>query len=101
MICHRRRVTLSDSPISQTFHAGSLSMRLTPFIACLTALFVTAAATAADSITVHKRLRVDHPNGTFQVKELEEKWDPKQTAIIVCDVWDSHHCVNAVRRVME
>jgi nicotinamidase-related amidase len=28
-------------------------------------------------------------------------WDPKQTAIIVCDVWDAHHCLNAVRREEE
>src|SRR5688500_19704306 len=34
----------------------------------------------------------------YQVKETEESWDPKKTAIIVCDVWDSHHCLNAVRR---
>ena len=28
-------------------------------------------------------------------------WDPKQTAVIVCDMWDTHHCLNAVRRVEE
>lgn len=26
---------------------------------------------------------------------------PTETALILCDVWDSHHCVNAVRRVQE
>lgn len=30
-----------------------------------------------------------------------EKWNPSNTAVIVCDMWDSHHCVNAVRRVAE
>jgi len=30
-----------------------------------------------------------------------EKWDPKQTAVIVCDMWDQHHCLNAVQRVQE
>ncbi len=29
------------------------------------------------------------------------RWLPAETAIIICDVWDSHHCVNAVRRVQE
>ena len=26
---------------------------------------------------------------------------PAETAVIVCDVWDAHHCLNAVRRVKE
>jgi nicotinamidase-related amidase len=30
-----------------------------------------------------------------------ETWDPKKTAIIVCDMWDAHHCLNAVRRAEE
>jgi nicotinamidase-related amidase/type 1 glutamine amidotransferase len=30
-----------------------------------------------------------------------ETWNPTETAVIVCDVWDSHHCLNAVRRVEE
>lgn len=28
-------------------------------------------------------------------------WDPTRTAVIVCDVWDLHHCRNAVRRLEE
>lgn len=28
-------------------------------------------------------------------------WDPRKSAIIVCDVWDLHHSVEAVRRVNE
>lgn len=27
------------------------------------------------------------------------QWDAKKTALVICDVWDSHHCLNAVRRV--
>jgi len=30
-----------------------------------------------------------------------EAWPAKQTAIIVCDMWDAHHCLNAVRREEE
>ncbi len=30
-----------------------------------------------------------------------ETWSPKTTAFIVCDVWDKHHCLNAVRRLEE
>jgi type 1 glutamine amidotransferase/nicotinamidase-related amidase len=37
------------------------------------------------------------------VRPIHERqtWDPARTAIIVCDMWDAHHCLNAVRRVGE
>lgn len=31
----------------------------------------------------------------------DETWQSTQTAVIVCDMWDAHHCVNAVRRGSE
>ena len=37
----------------------------------------------------------------YQAVEAKQKWSPKQTAIIVCDMWDTHHCYNAVQRVEE
>jgi len=33
--------------------------------------------------------------------ERAERWNPSETAVIVCDVWDRHHCLNAVRRMEE
>ena len=33
--------------------------------------------------------------------EQTTEWDPKRTAVIVCDMWDLHHCLNATRRVGE
>jgi nicotinamidase-related amidase/type 1 glutamine amidotransferase len=32
------------------------------------------------------------------VVETPASWDAKRTAAIVCDMWDLHHCLNAVRR---
>ena len=37
----------------------------------------------------------------FHRIQIPAKWKSTETAIIICDVWDSHHCVNAVRRVQE
>lgn len=34
-------------------------------------------------------------------RELPQTWKASQTAVIVCDVWDRHHCLNAVRRMEE
>src|SRR5262245_64007939 len=83
-----------------SFHAvRSMAMRLT---ACAGLLLLTSAIWAAENepLTVHKRLRVEE-GGAYVVRERVEKWTPKQTAIIVCDMWDAHHCLNAVRRVEE
>ena len=33
--------------------------------------------------------------------EQPQTWPAAQTAVIVCDVWDRHHCLNAVRRMEE
>lgn len=56
---------------------------------------------AADAtFKVVKRARVEK-DGAYAIQEQAEQWTPAQTAIIVCDVWDSHHCLNAVRRVEE
>src|SRR5262245_52305187 len=57
-----------------------------------------AAGPDVDAIPIHKGVRSADAGGDFAVRETVESWDPKQTAIIVCDMWDAHHCLNAVRR---
>jgi hypothetical protein len=37
--------------------------------------------------------------GRFHRLIRDETWMAKETAVIVCDVWDLHHCLNAVRRL--
>ena len=32
---------------------------------------------------------------------LRRDWDPARGAVIICDMWDAHHCVSAARRVAE
>lgn len=71
------------------------------FLAALGALLCPLSELfAANPLTVHKRSRVEK-DGAFVVQEKAELWEPKQTAVIVCDMWDAHHCLNAVRRVEE
>ena len=33
--------------------------------------------------------------------DFPQRWPAAETAVIVCDVWDKHHCLNAVRRLEE
>lgn len=49
---------------------------------------------AADELSFTLQSRA--PSGTKQT--VKEQWPPQQTAIIVCDMWDLHHCKNAVTR---
>jgi nicotinamidase-related amidase len=66
---------------------------------------VTAGASDdADPIqnwTVHLRTQVASRAGPQATKPAirTEPWRPAETAIVVCDMWDAHHCYNAVQRV--
>lgn len=54
------------------------------------------AASPTLQLTLQKR--VESKPGEYRVTTTAETWNPKQTAIIVCDMWDLHHCKNAVIR---
>jgi type 1 glutamine amidotransferase/nicotinamidase-related amidase len=42
----------------------------------------------------------DNPS-RFRVVQKKVEWNPKQTAIIICDMWNQHWCKGATRRVAE
>lgn len=72
------------------------------FFAIVFGLSTTLASGAGEvePLKLTMRYRVDR--GDFiETRNKREDWQPKQTAIIVCDVWDAHHCLNAVRRLEE
>jgi nicotinamidase-related amidase len=62
-----------------------------------------AEPTAANALNLTLRDRVPEPadDSAFQFRERKQRWDPKKTAIIICDMWDLHHCKRAVDRVQE
>jgi nicotinamidase-related amidase len=49
------------------------------------------------------RSRVETPSGSgqYQVVQKTVEWNPKKTAIIICDMWDQHWCRGATARVAE
>lgn len=53
------------------------------------------------SLKLRQRVETKAGSGLYQTVLTPETWNPAETAVIVCDVWDSHHCLNAVRRVQE
>ncbi len=51
-------------------------------------------------LVLHARARVPDSGGSV-VKDEVLRWDPGQTAIIICDMWNQHWCQGATRRVGE
>jgi nicotinamidase-related amidase/type 1 glutamine amidotransferase len=58
---------------------------------------------AADTLNLVLRDRVSSPAdpARYEQRERAQQWDPQKTAIIICDMWDLHHCKRAVDRVQE
>lgn len=57
---------------------------------------------AADiDLTLRHQVETSEGSGRYHRTTRTESWQPEETAVIVCDVWDYHHCLNAVRRLEE
>lgn len=82
-------------------------MRLLPWLApalgvALAASPMTPAAIADSSLELTLRSRAAAPGQpAVPASETKAAWDPKKTAIIVCDMWDQHWCKSAAARVGE
>src|SRR5690348_17491304 len=62
------------------------------------------AAEDSGMLKLNLRRRTESSAGSGRYHTLTDHdvdWDARETAIIVCDMWDAHHCLNAVRRANE
>ena len=69
----------------------AILVAVVPTLAFAQPLVMTARDRAVNSADI----------GGYEVRERSLRWDPKQTAIIICDMWDKHWCQGATRRVGE
>jgi type 1 glutamine amidotransferase/nicotinamidase-related amidase len=51
-------------------------------------------------VTRSRALLADN-TGRFRVVQNKVEWNPKETAIIICDMWNQHWCKGATARVAE
>ncbi|HEY1049201.1 MAG TPA: hypothetical protein VGE39_05590, partial [Prosthecobacter sp.] len=65
------------------------------FLSVLSFSFAALAAEAPLSLTLQTRSAIG------KATLVKEQWLPSRTAIIACDMWDLHHCKNAVTREVE
>lgn len=67
-----------------------------------TALLWAGSAQAADFKLEMRYIRELEPeSGQLERRIRVDTWKASETAVIVCDCWDLHHCLNAVRRLEE
>jgi nicotinamidase-related amidase len=89
-------------------------MRRRSFLEILPGAFVMAAAQTLESgseaplpnrprvpgtMSLRARSRREEPSGTGRVSERVLRWQVAQTAIIICDMWDTHTCNLSAQRV--
>ena len=83
------------------------SMKL--FLLCILAftfMIPTMQAGNIDSsqkikVSLQKRLQSDSVKGASVIAQDIQEWNPKETAIIICDMWNQHWCKGATARVGE
>jgi len=63
----------------------------------------SAEKVQSSRLTLQLRYRTETKlgSGRFHTLTRTETWKPSQTAVIVCDMWDLHSCLNATRRGAE
>lgn len=70
---------------------------------CMTGLLVFAPlvshADGTITFTARKQIAADTNQKSWQIVETPTQWDAAKTAVILCDLWDTHPCVNAVHRM--
>jgi len=52
-------------------------------------------------LVTRSRALLDDNSGRFRVVQNKVEWNPKETAIIICDMWNQHWCKGATERVAE
>ena len=70
----------------------------------LVALALTLVGNAAaETFQLNFRSQQETAEGSGKFHSLTKsgKWKAKETAIVVCDMWNDHYCRNAARRVGE
>ncbi len=78
-------------------------MKNLPLLFTLISMLNFSGSLSAEELKLQLRYQqpTSEKSNRFHRLIRQECWDPAETAIIVCDVWDYHHCLNAVRRLNE
>ena len=70
-------------------------------VAAVFAFITLTSAHAASDLDLYTRSRMEKDSNRVQVVHRQVRWEPKRTAVIICDMWDDHWCKGASARVAE
>jgi len=80
-------------------------MRLKHGLALFLVLTAAAGVGVADGkswrLTLRSQKETAPGRGQFRAAHRAVEWDPRKTALIICDMWDRHWCRGATERVAE
>lgn len=77
------------------------SLRAAFFVLGIVLAAATVSADDGSLLTLISRQRIKQDDGSYLVKLEPMHWDARQTAIVVCDMWDGHYCRASESRVAE
>ena len=82
---------------------SSISFLIIATAPLLVGSFTSSSAESLQRLTLASRARVQSATDSndWHVVEKTVHWEPKNTAIVICDMWDRHWCAGATRRVAE
>lgn len=80
---------------------NSTLLKLIPILGVALIAIPSESRSADSALSLTLRSRDAVPGKEGAVSEKKADWDPKKTAIIICDMWDDHWCKSAAQRVVE
>src|SRR5207249_10314472 len=81
-------------PPTHKFGYHTAEMRTT-----LLLLFATTAVAADLELNLRTRVQVFRTGDEWQEVQLHKTFAPRESAILICDMWDNHWCKGAALRV--
>ena len=65
------------------------------------AMCLSITTAKALTLDVRHRLKASPDGNRYVVSQKQETWNPHETALIVCDMWDAHTCKGVADRTAE
>ena len=72
--------------------------------ACLAVTFlfgITGVYAQTLALQARRLVSVEKADNPWRVENQHLDWEPRQTAVVICDMWDRHWCRGATERVAE
>lgn len=77
------------------------SRLLLPLVLCLAVGLVDVARCEPLQLHLRSRTETAPKSGNYHAVIKTHTWEPAETAIVVCDMWDTHTCPNSAQQVAQ